>query len=83
MKILEQIINSQLNRLTKKELLNYAKQYEVSINPAQAEKIVSLIQGKNINIFDSVERTKLLKEIAKITSPTVAKKVNQIFQQFI
>ncbi|MFD1736575.1 DUF2624 domain-containing protein [Bacillus salitolerans] len=83
MNILQQVINGQLNRITKKDLMNYASQYNISITSAQAEKIVSLLKNKQVNIFDASERTKLLKSVAKITNPEVAKKVNQLFQQFI
>lgn len=83
MRLLEQIVNQKLNRLTKEELLKYSKQYDLDINGQQAEKIVGLIRGKNINIFNSSERARLIKEVARITSPEVAKKINKLFLEFI
>ncbi|KAA0549391.1 DUF2624 domain-containing protein [Bacillus sp. BGMRC 2118] len=82
MKLLEQIVNQRINRITKEELLKYSKEYGYSISTSQAEKIVLLLRGKNVNIFNSAERAKLIKEIAKITSPAVAKELNQLFLQF-
>ncbi|WP_456278263.1 DUF2624 domain-containing protein [Bacillus sp. AK128] len=82
MRLIEQIVNQKLNRITKEELLKLAKKHQISITSQQAEQVVVLIRGKNINIFNSSERTRLLKEIAKITSPDVAKKINRIFQDF-
>jgi hypothetical protein len=83
MRLLEQIINQKLNRITKDELLKLAKNHNISITSQQAEQIVGLIRGKNINIFNTTERARLIKDVAKITSPEVARKVNKLFQEFI
>ncbi|MBD1382128.1 DUF2624 domain-containing protein [Metabacillus arenae] len=80
--LFQKIIQQKLNNITVDELMQYAKQYQIAINQQQAADIVQLMRGKNINIFKNEERTKLLKEIAKITSPAVAQEVNQLFQKF-
>ncbi|MFZ3588175.1 DUF2624 domain-containing protein [Bacillus sp. DJP31] len=82
MKLLEQIVNQRLNRLTKDDLLRYSKQHDITLTNQQAEKIVGLIRGKNINIFDPTERVSLIKQVATITTPTIAKKINELFQEF-
>ncbi|RLQ98203.1 DUF2624 domain-containing protein [Falsibacillus albus] len=82
MKLLQNVINHKMNTVTADELLKYAKQFNVRINEAQAEKIAAHIRGKNINIFDDAQRSKLIKEIAKIAGPSVAKEVNTLFVQF-
>lgn len=82
MKLLEQIVNQRINRITKEELFKYSKEYGITLSTSQAEKIVGLLRGKNVNIFNSTERAKLIKEIAKITSPAIAKELNQLFLQF-
>jgi hypothetical protein len=82
MRLLEQIVNQKLNRLTKDDLLKYSKQHDITLTSQQVEKIVGLIRGKNINIFEPNERVRLIKQVAKITSPDVAKKVNQLFLEF-
>ena len=63
--------------------MKYSKEYEVPITAAQADQIVVLIKGKNINIYDNNERLELLKQIAKVTSPTTAQQVNTLFQQLL
>ncbi|WP_246945842.1 DUF2624 domain-containing protein [Bacillus pinisoli] len=83
MKLLEQIVNQKLNRITKEELLKLAKTHHISLTGQQADQVVTLIRGKNINIFNPTERTRLIKDVAKITSPEVAKKINKLFQDFI
>jgi ribosomal protein L9 len=79
--LLEKIVNQKLNRMTKEELLKLAKKHQISITVQQAEQIIPQIKGKNINIFNSTERAQLIKKIAKITSPEVARKINKLFQE--
>lgn len=83
MNLIQQLINKKLNHITPKELLKYSKEYTVFITPEQAEQIATLIHGKNINIYDTDARVYLLKQIARVTSPTTAQKVNTLFQQLL
>ncbi|HDR7792011.1 TPA: DUF2624 domain-containing protein [Bacillus luti] len=83
MNLIKKIVNKKLNHISTKELLKYSEEYEVPITAAQADQIVLLIKGKNINIYDNNERLELLKEIAKVTSPTTAQQVNTLFQQLL
>ena len=83
MNLIKQIVNKKLNHISTKELLKYSKEYEVPITTAQADKIVLLMKGKNINIYDNTERLDLLKQIAKVTTPATAQQVNTLFQQLL
>ncbi|QED48659.1 DUF2624 domain-containing protein [Cytobacillus dafuensis] len=82
MKIFENIINYKINNMTATELLKYASQFQVSITKQQATKIAEYLRGKQINIFDDTERSKIVKEIAKIAGPETAREVNRLFIQF-
>jgi uncharacterized protein (DUF697 family) len=82
MKLLQNVVNHKINNITGDELLGYGKQFGVKINPEQATKIASYLRGKNINIFNAAERSKVIKEIAKIAGPATAKEVNKIFTNF-
>lgn len=82
MKIFENIINHKISNITADELLKYGKQFHITITKQQATKIADYLRGKNINIFIDAERSKLVKEIAKIAGPETAKQVNQLFIQF-
>lgn len=82
MKIFENIINQKINTITTDELLKYAQQFKVSINRKHAKQIADFLRGKDVNIFDPSQRASLIKEIAKIAGPSVAKEVNQLFLQF-
>ncbi len=81
--LFQKIINQKLNSISVEELLQYAKQFNVAIDQTQAAKVVSIINGQNINIFNHLERKQLLNQIAAITSPETANEVNAIFQKFI
>lgn len=82
MKIFENIINHKISNITTEELLKYGDQFQISITKTQAKKIADYLRGKQINIFVDSERTKLIKEIAKIAGPETAREVNRLFIQF-
>ncbi|MCM0003285.1 MULTISPECIES: DUF2624 domain-containing protein [Bacillus cereus group] len=83
MNLIKQLVNKKLNHISTKELLKYSKEYDVPITTAQADQIVRLMKGKNINIYDNDERLALLKQIAQVTSPATAQQVNTLFQQLL
>lgn len=79
MKFLENMINMKINTITGKELLKYGRQFNIQVSLEQAEQIAQYLHGKNIDIFNNDDRTKVVKEIAKVVGPETAKKVNQLF----
>jgi len=83
MNLIKQLVNKKLNHISTKELLKYSKEYDVPITTAQADQIVGLMKGKNINIYDNDERLALLKQIAQVTSTATAQQVNTLFQQLL
>jgi uncharacterized HAD superfamily protein len=78
----QKIINHKINSITTEELMDYAKDYEIHLTFDQANKIVKVIRGKKIDIFNAEQRKQLLIQIAKITNADVAKKVNELFIKF-
>lgn len=80
--LFQRIINQKLNNISVEELMQYAKQFNVSIGRAQAAEVVKTMHGQNINIFNQNERKQLLEKISTITSPQTAQQVNLIFQKF-
>jgi hypothetical protein len=83
MKLLQNVINYKINIITGDELLKYAKQFSVRLGKEDANKIAAYLRGKHVNIFDDNDRAKVIKEVAKITSPETAKEINRVFAQFI
>ena len=83
MNFIQQIVNKKLNNITTNELLKLSKEYQIPITEDQAQKIVSLIKGKNINIYSHIERIELIKQIAKVTSPSTAQQVNTLLQNLL
>ena len=83
MNFIQQIVNKKLNNITANELLKLSKEYQIPITEDQAQKIVSLIKGKNINIYSHIERIELIKQIAQVTSPSTAQQVNTLLQNLL
>jgi Protein of unknown function (DUF2624) len=82
MKIFENIINHKISTITGDELLKYGKQFQITITKQQANKIAEYLRGKQVNIFNDEERSKIVKEIARIAGPDTARAVNKLFIQF-
>lgn len=82
MSLFENIINHKISTITAEELLKYAKQFQISITQSEAAQIASYLRGTSVNIFNDVERGKLVKEIAKIAGVDTAREVNRLFLQF-
>ncbi|WML30682.1 DUF2624 domain-containing protein [Neobacillus sp. OS1-32] len=81
MKIFESIINHKINTITAEELMKYANQFNISVTRGQARKIAEYLKGRNVNIFDDRERSKLIREIAKAAGPQTAREVNKLFTE--
>lgn len=79
--IFQSIINHKINTITAEELLKYANQFNISVSRQQAVKIAEYLRGKNVNIFDDLQRAQLVKEIAKTAGPATAREVNKLFMQ--
>ncbi|MGV3464822.1 MAG: DUF2624 domain-containing protein [Heyndrickxia sp.] len=82
MKLLQNVINYKINIITGDELLKYAKQFNVKLTKADASKIAAYLRGKNLNIFNDNDRAKAIKDVAKITSPEIAKEINKVLVNF-
>lgn len=82
MSLFENIINHKISTITADELLKYANQFQISITQPEAVQIAAYLRGTRVNIFNDVERKKLVKEIAKIAGVDTAREVNRLFLQF-
>lgn len=82
MKMIKNMVNYKLNMITADDLMKYAGEFNIQVTKHQAEKIAAYLRGKNFDLFDDKVRTKIIREIAKITNPKTAKEINQLFIQF-
>ncbi|QPC46902.1 DUF2624 domain-containing protein [Mangrovibacillus cuniculi] len=82
MKLLQSVVNKKLNSITGPDLLRYAAQYNITLSPANAEKIANHFRGKKINVFDPNARMTVVKEIAALAGNDTAKQVNDLILQF-
>ncbi|RFU61872.1 DUF2624 domain-containing protein [Bacillus sp. V59.32b] len=81
MKLFEMMINHKVNTITPDELLGLARQYNVKLTKDQASIICKVVAGKNINVFNKVERQKAIKQVADQTGLATANELEAIFQQ--
>lgn len=82
MSIFHSIVNHKVNTITAEELLKYAKQFNVSISQQQAKQIADYLRGRNINIFNEIERANAIKEISKLAGAQTAYSIQQIITKF-
>lgn len=82
MKLIKNMVNYKLNMITADDLMKYAGEFNIQVTKRQAEKIAAYLRGKSFDLFDDNTRTKIIREIAKITSPKTAKEINQLFIHF-
>lgn len=83
MNFYQQLAKQKLKTITPEELAAYSRDYGLPITVSQAKKILHLARTNDINVFDPQERKKWVRELAKITSPEIAKKANELFLQFV
>jgi Mn-dependent DtxR family transcriptional regulator len=83
MNLYHKIVQQKMKSLTADELITYGKEYEITLSKEEAEKIIELIRKETIDVFNAEERTKWIRELAKLTSPQIAKQANELLRQFI
>ena len=79
----QKMVLKKLNQIQPEDLMKYAKEIDETLTPDQAQKAASLVNGKNINIFNPNERLELLKKISQIINPQVARKLNELFFTYL
>ncbi len=80
--MIKNMVNFKVNMITGDELLKYAKQFNFQITKDEAEKVAAFLRGKNMDIFDDATRSRIIREVAKISGPKTAKELNKLFIQF-
>jgi hypothetical protein len=83
MNLYQQLIQQKIKTITPEELVSYSQDYDIPLTVEQAKKILHIARTNKINVFDPQERKKWVKELAKITSPQIAKKANELFLKFV
>lgn len=80
---IQQIVNQKVNTITSQELKKYAAHYNINLNDEDANKILSILrEEKKIDIYNSSQHQKVIKKISQRIGPTLAKKTNDLLQQF-
>lgn len=77
----QQMIEKKLKNISKLELLNYAKQYQINLTDIQAGKIVAFLNTTELNPLKQADRVSMLKKLAQITDLTTAQQAQKLFNQ--
>ncbi|SFA54019.1 Protein of unknown function [Anoxybacillus pushchinoensis] len=83
MNVYHKIVQHKMKSITAAELMMYAKQYNVSLSPKDAEIVVQMMREKTIDVFNEQARKDWIRELAYQTSPQLAKQANDFIRQFI
>lgn len=79
----QQMINHKINTLTPKQLQQLGNQYQVPITMDQSHQIIDIIHRQPIDVADETQRKRLFNQISKEVDPTVANKINKLFESFM
>lgn len=82
MKIFENIINHKIKTITAEELLKYANQFNITLNNSKAEKVAQYLRNTQLSVFNDDERSKMIRDIARITGPQTARDINKLIIEF-
>ncbi|MFJ7975041.1 DUF2624 family protein [Peribacillus sp. JNUCC 23] len=81
MKLFETMINHKINKIKDYELQSIASQHGVSLTQNEAYNISRILAGRNINVFDTVQRQNVLSEIAEVAGSKTANQIGKLFTQ--
>lgn len=79
----KKILLSKWKQIKGEDIFTYAKEYGISITATQAKQIADHIQSSSYDPTKQQDRTKMLKQLAKITDLETAQKCNRLFHQLI
>ncbi|WP_017755807.1 DUF2624 family protein [Calidifontibacillus oryziterrae] len=80
---IQQMINQKINTITVNELIKHGRTYNIILTPNDASKIIKILKTEPyIDIQDDEQHKRLIKKIGKDVSLDVAKKANELLNQF-
>lgn len=77
------IVNQRVRQISPEGLLDLGRNYGFQIDYNMAVQIVNLIRSHPIDVFDDLQRNRLLAEVARISSPDVAGQIEDLFNSLI
>ena len=79
---MQQLVNHKINSLTKDELLQLARQHQITLNPDQAQKVITILRSEDINIANQEQVNRILHRLQTNIDPHVSSVVNQLLKQY-
>lgn len=79
----KKILLSKWKQVKAEDIYKYAQEYNISLSKLQAKQISEHIQSSSYDPTKQQDRTKMLKQLAKITNLETAQKCNRLFHELI
>lgn len=80
---IQQMVNFKIKQLTATELIQLAKQYDISISKQEAEKVILILRNEKLNISNEVQIRRILAKIKKEVSPKAMYQAEQLLNHFL
>lgn len=80
---IQQFLNQKINSLTSDELIKHGQTYNIKLTTDEAIKIINILKSEPyIDINDNEQHRKIIKKIGKEINLTLARKANDLLNQF-
>ena len=80
--IIQQLVNQKINSLTQSDLIQLAKQYQISLSQDQAVKVISILRSETIDVSNQAQVNRLIHRLQTEVDQHVGNVVKQLLQQF-
>lgn len=81
--MLKQLVIQKLGHITPSSLVQLGQQFGLTISENHAKKIVYILKKHDYDIFDEVQRNKLIHRISKEIDPQLAENIQTLMGNFI
>ncbi|WP_017728359.1 DUF2624 family protein [Halalkalibacterium ligniniphilum] len=79
---MQQLVNQKINALTVMDLLQLAKQYQISLSQEQANKVLIVIHSEKIDVGNKEQVNRLIQRLQVEIDPHVSNVIAQLLKQF-
>ncbi|NEU30705.1 DUF2624 domain-containing protein [bacterium LRH843] len=80
--IIQQLVNQKVNSLTADELMQLARQHQISLTPDQSRKVVSILRSEQINVANQAQVNHILYRLQTEVDSHVSAVIKQLLGQF-
>ncbi|WEG14253.1 DUF2624 family protein [Pullulanibacillus sp. KACC 23026] len=81
--LLKTVVNYKLKTMNPRELLEFAKKYDIEMTRVQARQVVLLLRKDSFDLFNEDKRLAILNTIAEKIDPALSESMDRLFQRFV